>query len=89
VIERFTERAGLVRGTSIFARICRRRSSYVQGDPVFAAAGACAYRHDLPDAEIHVIDAGHFALETNVVKIACLMRTFFASFGMTSASQAR
>ena len=39
-------------------------------------AGAEAYRRDLPDAEIHLLDAGHFALETHAAEIAKLMREF-------------
>jgi pimeloyl-ACP methyl ester carboxylesterase len=32
-------------------------------DPSFEVAEADAYRRDVPDAEVHVIDAGHFALD--------------------------
>jgi hypothetical protein len=32
--------------------------------------GATAFSHDLPKAEIHLIDAGHFALESNLDEIA-------------------
>ena len=32
-------------------------------DEIFLVAGAHAYRRDLPNAEIHVFDTGHFALE--------------------------
>ena len=32
-------------------------------DPAFIAAGAKAYLRDLPDAELHLLDAGHFAVE--------------------------
>jgi pimeloyl-ACP methyl ester carboxylesterase len=49
-----------------------------RGDFVFAEAGAQAYAKDLPDAEIHLIDAGHFALETNAQQIADYMRGFLA-----------
>ena len=45
-------------------------------DPYFIPAGAQAYRRDLPEAEIHLLDAGHFALETHHVEIAGLMRGF-------------
>lgn len=45
-------------------------------DPAFLPAGAKAYRRDLPDAEIHLLDAGHFALETHASEIAALMRRF-------------
>jgi pimeloyl-ACP methyl ester carboxylesterase len=45
-------------------------------DPAFVPAGARAYRRDLPDAEIHLIDAGHFALETHHREIAGYIRDF-------------
>ena len=34
------------------------------------------YRKDVPKAEIHVLDAGHFALETAADQIAQLVRDF-------------
>ncbi|WP_128254770.1 alpha/beta fold hydrolase [Falsirhodobacter deserti] len=45
-------------------------------DPAFIPAGAGAYRRDLPDAEIHLLDAGHFALETHAEDVARLIRAF-------------
>ena len=45
-------------------------------DPAFVPAGARAYRQDLPDAEIHFLDAGHFALETHHREIAEFVRDF-------------
>jgi pimeloyl-ACP methyl ester carboxylesterase len=45
-------------------------------DEIFGPAGAHAFGRDLPDAEIHLLDAGHFALETNGAQIATLTRTF-------------
>jgi pimeloyl-ACP methyl ester carboxylesterase len=45
-------------------------------DPFFTVAGARAYRRDLPQAELHLLDAGHFALETHGQEIAALMRDF-------------
>jgi pimeloyl-ACP methyl ester carboxylesterase len=47
-----------------------------QGDFVFAQEGALAYRNDIPEAEIHLIDAGHFALETHSWEIAEYIRGF-------------
>jgi pimeloyl-ACP methyl ester carboxylesterase len=47
-------------------------------DPSFIAAGATAYRSDLPDAEIHLLDAGHFALEEKNDEIASLILNFMA-----------
>jgi pimeloyl-ACP methyl ester carboxylesterase len=45
-------------------------------DPSFIAAGALAYRNDLPDAEIHLLDAGHFALDEQLDRVAELMIDF-------------
>ncbi|WP_083294761.1 alpha/beta fold hydrolase [Burkholderia plantarii] len=45
-------------------------------DPSFITPGALAYRHDLPDAEIHVLDAGHFATEEKLDEIARLTLAF-------------
>ncbi len=47
-------------------------------DPSFVAAGATAYRADLPDAEIHLLDAGHFALDEKNDEIARLILDFMA-----------
>jgi pimeloyl-ACP methyl ester carboxylesterase len=45
-------------------------------DPSFIAAGATAYWQDLPDAEIHLLDAGHFALDEKTDEIANLILRF-------------
>jgi pimeloyl-ACP methyl ester carboxylesterase len=45
-------------------------------DPAFIPAGAEAYKRDLPDAEVHLLDAGHFALETHADEIATLILDF-------------
>lgn len=39
-------------------------------DPVFMASGAEAYLKDVPEAELHLLDAGHFAAEERPVDIA-------------------
>ena len=49
-----------------------------KNDPFFIPPGAEAYRRDIPDAEIHFLDTGHFALETHHRQIAGLMREFLA-----------
>jgi pimeloyl-ACP methyl ester carboxylesterase len=41
-----------------------------KNDPVFMASGARAYLKDVPDAELHLLDAGHFAAEEMPVEIA-------------------
>jgi pimeloyl-ACP methyl ester carboxylesterase len=45
-------------------------------DAIFPAAGARAYRRDLPNAELHLLDSGHFALEDKGGEIAALMGDF-------------
>lgn len=47
-----------------------------KNDEIFPPAGAWPYKRDLPDAEIHMFDAGHFVLETNGPEIAALIRDF-------------
>jgi pimeloyl-ACP methyl ester carboxylesterase len=47
-----------------------------RNDEIFVAAGAAPYARDNPHAEIHLLDAGHFALETHGTEIAALMRDF-------------
>jgi pimeloyl-ACP methyl ester carboxylesterase len=45
-------------------------------DPIFPPAGAEPYKRDLRTLEYHLLDAGHFALETEGDTIARLMREF-------------
>jgi pimeloyl-ACP methyl ester carboxylesterase len=47
-----------------------------RNDAFFPAAGAEAYRRDLPEAELHLLDTGHFALEEEVDFIAARMAAF-------------
>ena len=47
-------------------------------DPSFIAAGGAAFRKDVPDAEIHLLDAGHFALDEKTDDIAELILDFMA-----------
>lgn len=55
-------------------------------DQAFLPAGAEAYRRDNPDAEVHLLDTGHFALETHHAEIAALMLAFLARHRIGSAS---
>jgi pimeloyl-ACP methyl ester carboxylesterase len=48
-------------------------------DPSFDLSEPEAYRRDVPDAQVHVLDAGHFALDTAPDEIAALVRGFLAS----------
>jgi pimeloyl-ACP methyl ester carboxylesterase len=47
-------------------------------DPAFIPPGAEAYKRDLPDADVHLLDTGHFALETHADEIASLIRDFLS-----------
>ncbi len=47
-----------------------------KNDQIFPAAGAEPYKRDLKTLELHLLDAGHFALESNGDEIAQLMREF-------------
>ena len=49
-----------------------------KNDQIFPAAGAEPYKRDLKTLEFHLLDAGHFALETDGDTIAKLMREFLA-----------
>jgi pimeloyl-ACP methyl ester carboxylesterase len=45
-------------------------------DQYFVAAGARAYLADVPGAELHLLDTGHFALATHAEEIAGLIAAF-------------
>jgi pimeloyl-ACP methyl ester carboxylesterase/alkylhydroperoxidase family enzyme len=53
-------------------------SVWGKNDPFFLPAGAEAFRRDLPDAEVHFVDAGHFPLETHLDEVARIIRAFLA-----------
>ncbi|HZD30672.1 MAG TPA: alpha/beta hydrolase [Candidatus Angelobacter sp.] len=57
-------------------------------DPFFLPAGAEAYRRDIPNAEIHLLDTGHFALETHHPAIADLIQNFLGRTLAQAASAA-
>ncbi|BCY07242.1 alpha/beta fold hydrolase [Actinoplanes sp. L3-i22] len=45
-------------------------------DPIFAPAGALAFTADLPTAEVHLLDGGHFLLESALEETVPLIRRF-------------
>jgi len=45
-------------------------------DPSFDISEPEAYRRDVPQAEVHILDAGHFAVDTEADRIADLVRGF-------------
>jgi pimeloyl-ACP methyl ester carboxylesterase len=47
-----------------------------RNDEIFGPDGALAFAGDQPDAEIHLLDGGHFLLESHGDEVAELIRTF-------------
>jgi putative NADH-flavin reductase/pimeloyl-ACP methyl ester carboxylesterase len=47
-----------------------------RNDPFFVEAGALSLKDDVPDAEVHLFDTGHFALEERLDVIAPLVASF-------------
>jgi pimeloyl-ACP methyl ester carboxylesterase len=45
-------------------------------DPSFDISEPEAYRHDVPGAHVHILEAGHFALDTAAAECATLIREF-------------
>lgn len=45
-------------------------------DPSFDISEPEAYRHDVPNADVHVLDGGHFVLDTQADVVAALIRNF-------------
>jgi pimeloyl-ACP methyl ester carboxylesterase len=48
-------------------------------DPSFQIAETAALQRDLPDAEVHILDAGHFALDTAADEMADRIRNFLSA----------
>jgi len=64
-----------------------------KNDPFFTVDGAQAYRRDVPKAEVHLFEGGHFLLEEHAEPVATLIRkflgrhrTFSAADGQSGAS---
>jgi pimeloyl-ACP methyl ester carboxylesterase len=47
-------------------------------DEIFVSAGALPYLRDNPEAELHMLNTGHFALETHGHQIAEMIREFLS-----------
>jgi pimeloyl-ACP methyl ester carboxylesterase len=47
-----------------------------RNDEMFGPAGALAFTDDLPDAEIHLLDGGHFLLESHLDSVVDYTRDF-------------
>jgi pimeloyl-ACP methyl ester carboxylesterase len=57
-------------------------------DPVFDVAEVAALKRDVPQAETHLLDAGHFALDESSTEIAKLMRSFLGRHGVAAPKPA-
>ncbi len=57
----------------------RRLVIWGKYDPSFNISEPEAYRRDVPKAEVHVLNAGHFALDTAADPIAVLVRDFMTT----------
>ena len=54
-------------------------SVWGRGDEIFGPAGAEAFAEDLPEAEIHLLDGGHFLLESALEETIGLVGAFLAN----------
>lgn len=51
-----------------------------RNDEIFAAAGAKAFRQDVPHAQVELLDAGHFVLESNLDEVVQIVRDWRDGF---------
>jgi pimeloyl-ACP methyl ester carboxylesterase len=57
-------------------------AAWGKNDIIFLSPGAEAFKRDLPKAEIHLLDAGHFVSETQTTVIAKLILDFLKKNGI-------
>lgn len=57
-----------------------------RNDAFFPPEGALAYRRDLPSAELHLLDTGHFATATHNDEIAALISGFLDKYTVAAAT---
>jgi pimeloyl-ACP methyl ester carboxylesterase len=57
-----------------------------RGDEIFGPDGARAFAADLPDAQIHLLDGGHFLLESAGDEVATLVHDFLAGLELTASA---
>jgi pimeloyl-ACP methyl ester carboxylesterase len=55
-----------------------------RGDGGFGPAGASAFSQDLPDAQVHLLDGGHFLLESALDDVAALIRDFLDQISLAA-----
>jgi len=59
-----------------------------ENDIFFAPEGGWAYMRDLPDAEVHMLDSGHFAVEDHLDVIADHIKRFYGEKVATGPARA-
>jgi pimeloyl-ACP methyl ester carboxylesterase len=86
----YQSNVGLYEQWHEYFRVKQPRMLIVWGinDPFFTVEGAKAYQRDIPDAELHLIDTGHFALEDSSDFIAERMKQFLGKSQMPSQAPA-
>ena len=61
-----------------------------KNDGIFTVEGAELFKRDIPSAELHLLDTGHFALEEEGDRIGSLIHEFLdRTFGFATATHAR
>jgi len=75
-------------GSTSWSRRCRRSGSN-QYDVIYPPAGAAAYRRDLSDVGTHLLETGHFPLETHGEEIADPIEAFLMKSGMATTLKLR
>ncbi|MGA8740364.1 MAG: alpha/beta hydrolase [Terracidiphilus sp.] len=80
LLHNYQSNLALYDGWHEFFRNKRPKTLIVWGknDPFFTVEGAQAYLRDIPKAELHLLDTGHFALEDSCEFIALHIGKFFA-----------
>jgi pimeloyl-ACP methyl ester carboxylesterase len=58
-------------------------------DPFFTVAGAEAFKKDLPEARLVLLDAGHFLLDENTPEVAREIKAFFATDAVAPSGHGR
>jgi pimeloyl-ACP methyl ester carboxylesterase len=78
LLHNYSSNVALYDGWHEYFRSSQPRTLVVWGknDPFFTVEGAKAYQRDLPKAELHLLDTGHFALEEEGDFIAERIRAF-------------
>jgi len=80
LLHNYQSNLALYEGWHEFFRNKQPKTLIVWGknDPFFTVEGAEAYLRDIPNAELHLLDTGHFALEDSSEFIAQQIVKFFA-----------